>query len=459
MAAQQRKIREKLAAQFLRELKDQESRTEGHGGPDARPRLVHTLIQEAATARASDIHVEPGGDGARIRFRIDGVISDVASLSNAQARLIINQVKALGNLDPVMSFTPRDAHASCAVEPGQLDLRLALAPAQAGETLVIRLLDPRRLHRSIDDLGLSTADLQRLQGWIEGGAGLFLAAGPTGCGKTTTIYSLLHELNKGDRVIVSLEDPVEYKIDGIVQVQLDQRHHLSFAEGIKSMLRLDPDYLMLGEIRDDVSARAAVDAAISGRALLSTLHCRDAVGALTALRNWGLQDHEIAEALSVVVGQRLARRLCPHCRRSRSPNEKEQGWFASVALPAPAKVSEPVGCDRCAQLGYVGRIGIFELWCLTEDDYKAILAHADEHAVRRMFAAREMHLLLTDGLEKVANGITSVGELRRCSSGIFPSQPLSASIPVTPTSVRRVSRSRVHPAPVETGTPATVGAT
>jgi general secretion pathway protein E len=415
-----RTLREKLAPDFLRELDQHEAKLGPHAGPDFGPRLAHALVQDAARARASDVHLEPGSDAVTIRFRVDGVLSDVTSITSSEARILTNQLKTLASLDPVMSFVPRDAHASCAVESGQLNLRLALTPSQTGEALTIRLMDPKQLQRSIDDLGLAAGDLVRLESWIEEGAGMFLAAGPTGCGKTTTVYSLLHEVKKSDRAVVSLEDPVEYQIDGIVQVQLDERHHLNFGEGIKQMLRMDPDYLMLGEIRDPVSAHAAVDAALSGRALLSTLHCRDAVGAVSALRNWGLLDHEIAEALSVVIGQRLVRRLCPHCKRTRELTEKEHRWFSSAALPAPKQVTDAPGCDRCGQLGYLGRMGIFELWRLNEQDYKAILEHSDEHALRRALAEREHRPILADGLAKVLAGITSVSELRRAASAGFP---------------------------------------
>lgn len=422
-----RKVREKLVPGFLRELVHHDARVEAHAVPNWDPQLIHALIQDAALARASDLHIEPTSNGARVRLRIDGVISDVASLSKAQASLVTNQLKSLANLDPVATFAPKNAHASCALDSGPLDLRLAVTPSQAGETLVLRLLDPRRLQRAIDDLGLSSADLNLLESWIEDSVGMFLAAGPTGCGKTTTIYSLLHEVKNADRAVVSLEDPVEYQIDGVIQVQLDERHHLNFGEGIKQMLRLDPDYLMLGEIRDALSARAAVDAAISGRILLSTLHCRDTVGAVTALRNWGLLDHEIAEALSVVVGQRLVRRLCPKCCRTRQITEKERHWLQAVGLSAPKQVKEPAGCAACGHIGYSGRTGIFEMWRLNERDYNAILQHADEHALRRSVAQREHHSILTDGLTKVIAGVTSVAELRRAAGGVFPSQQLFPS--------------------------------
>jgi len=441
-----RTLREKLVPDFLEELERPNFKSEPHPGSDREPRLVHALVQNASDAGASDIHIEPRSANATVRFRIDGVIADVANITTSQSKVVINQFKAVANLDPVAIFIPKDAHARSVTKTGPLDLRLALTPSESGEALVVRLLDHKRLQRSIDDLGLATDDLRLLEGWIENGAGMFLAAGPTGCGKTTTVYSLLHEFKSADRAIVTLEDPVEYQIDGIVQVQLDQRHHLNFGEGIKQMLRLDPDFLMLGEIRDAASARAAVDAAISGRALLSTLHCRDAVGAVTALRNWGLYDHEIAEALSVVVGQRLVRRLCAHCRRTRHLTQKELHWFSAVGLPAPKQVTDAAGCGKCGHIGYSGRTGIFELWRLNEADYEAILKHGDEHALRRANAERQPRSILADGLAKVLGGITSVSELQRASSGFFPSQTL---VPARSKRPGRNSRNRL---PVPSGT-------
>jgi len=419
-----RTLRERLATGYRRELQKHEPGTEAHLELNWAPTLIHALIEDAFAARASDIHIEPEADGAVIRFRIDGVVSDVARIGSVEAAVTINQLKAIASLDPVASFVPRNAHASCAVASGQLDLRVALTPSQAGEAAAIRLLDSRRLQHSIDNLGLAGKELQMLESWVETSAGMFLAAGPTGCGKTTTVYSLLHEIKKGDRVVISLEDPVEYQIDGIVQVQLDERHHLNFGEGIKQMLRLDPDYLMIGEIRDAVSARAAVDAAISGRVLLSTVHARDAVGAVTALRNWGLHDHEIAEALSIVVGQRLVRRVCPACMKVRDTEEKERRWLEAFGFAVPKRSPEAVGCEKCGEIGYQGRTGIFEMWRLTDADYQAILEHADEHALRRALAARDHRPIILDGLAKVAASVTTISELRRAATAVFPSQRL-----------------------------------
>ena len=227
-----------------------------------------------------------------------------------------------------------------------------------------------------------------------------------------------------DRIVVSIEDPVEYEVPGITQVQLDEKHHLSFAEGVKAMLRLDPDFLMIGEIRDAASADAAVNAAITGRVLLSTVHARDAVGTVTALRNWGLPDHEIAESLAVVVAQRLVRRLCPECRKAAPLTDNEMRWLGSFQLPAPKRAWSAVGCNKCNGLGYLGRTGIFELWRLRQEDYRLILDHSDEHTLRKHFHKSQGESLLADGLAKIDAGVTSLAELRKASSGAFASHSL-----------------------------------
>lgn len=388
----------------------------------AQPAMALPLVEDALRARASDIHIEPQTRDCRLRFRIDGVVCDVVNIPREVGQLLINQFKAAAGLDPIVRFTPRDAHAHVVHRGGATDLRLALTPCQSGEALALRILDPTRLERKIDNLGLSDRNLKRLEQWLENVRGMFLAAGPTGAGKTTTLYSLLHELKYNDRTIVSLEDPVEYQLDGITQVQLDEKHHLNFAEGVRSVLRLDPDYIMLGEIRDGLSAHAAINAAISGRVLLSTIHSRDAVGTLTALRNWGLADHEIAESLTVVSAQRLVRKLCPHCRRKSKPEPGEAAWLRSVRLAVPRVVWKPSGCSKCDKLGYLGRTGVFEFWQLDGVDYEMILSHATEHDLRDHLAKRQHESLLTNGLAKVSAGVTTLAELRKMLGAPIPAR-------------------------------------
>jgi general secretion pathway protein E len=371
-------------------------------------------------------------------MRIDGTLSDVADLPLQVGHCLTNQFKALASLDPVTRFTPKDSHFRFSADGHAVDLRLALVPCQNGETISIRLLDPLRLERTIDNLGLASSKLQLLEDWLDNVNGMFLAAGPTGSGKTTTIYALLHELKFKDRRIVSIEDPIEYAIPGITQVQLDEKHGLSFDEAVKAVLRLDPDLLMMGEIRDARSAHAAVDAAITGRVLLSTVHSRDAVGAITALRNWGLPDHEIAESLAVVIAQRLVRQLCPQCRKPADLSPKEKAWLEAASLPPPKTLWAPAGCARCGGLGYSGRTGLFEFWRLNEADYHLLLHHADEHSLRTHFHTSQPDTLLIDGITKVEQGITSLHELRKASTGAFPSLSLQ-NFSLKPPRSRRTS--------------------
>jgi general secretion pathway protein E len=418
----QRAMREDLAPFFKDQLEGFETPEDLRHSGDRQVDFAEALLNDAVRTGTSDIHFEPLQYGARVRFRIDGYVWDVAQLPPAKARVVLNQLKAMAEMDPVVRFNPHDAHATYKASSGPVDLRVALAPSPEGETMVIRLLDPSRLERSILELGLSQKALNTLNEWMDGVNGMFLAAGPTGSGKTTTLYSLLQELRTSNRIIVSLEDPVEYLIDGVTQIQIDMLHNLTFAEGAKSMLRLDPDFLMLGEIRDATSAATAVNTAISGRVLLSTIHSRDAVGAITSLRNWDLADHEIAESLSVVVAQRLVRRLCSECRQEIKPSAGEKAWLNSMRLPVPPSFFKEKGCQQCRNLGYGGRAGVFELWRLDEEDYSMILDGTDEAAIRAHLAHKGHHFFLEDAMEKVKEGLTSLDEVKRIASGVLPSR-------------------------------------
>jgi general secretion pathway protein E len=335
---------EKWLAKRLSSLRE---RAGGNEQTGPHPDYATAILEDAIEARASDIHLEPIGKIMRVRARIDGTLSKVAELPLEAGKCLCNQLKALAGLDPVVQFTPKDSHYHFIGSSEAVDLRMAVAPGELGESLSIRLHDPRRLERSIDNLGLSDQNLAQIESWIENVNGMFLAAGPTGSGKTTTLYALLHRVNSTNKRIVTIEDPVEYTVPGLTQIQLDERHHLSFAEGVKAVLRLDPDLVMLGEIRDGPSAHAAVDAAITGRVLLSTIHSHDGVGAVTALRNWGLPDHEIAESLAVVVAQRLVRTLCENCKTSTRPTQPEIDWLRALGLTVPKELWVPKGCDRC----------------------------------------------------------------------------------------------------------------
>lgn len=414
-----RSIREDMTSLLLSEVTA--VRTPGPNATEAElAAMADALLRDARRERATDIHVDPQTGGYRVRFRIDGVMHDAVLLTLAQGNRIINQFKTMADIDPVQMFFPEEARRTYEMEHETIDLRFTMAPCISGTKLAIRMLDPDTVEHRIEDLGMSDEQLNELRTWLENLHGMFLVSGPTGCGKTTTLYALLHEWKELARNVLTIEDPVEYQVDGINQIQVNERHGLTFAKGLKVMLRLDPDHMMLGEIRDGESAKIAIDASIKGRALMSTIHCADAVGAVTSLRNWGVRDHEIATALTVVVTQRLLRRLCPHCKEEGPPTEVHTQWLEAAKLDAPPVVWHPRGCEKCSDIGYRGRTGVFEVWRLQEDDYALILAHADDHTMRQHLAIKGHQTMSRHAIEKVKQGITSIDELRMFSGFVTP---------------------------------------
>lgn len=395
--------------------------------------LADALLDDAVQLGASDIHVEPHRDGARVRLRLDGAVRDSCHLNTDLGKVLVNQFKALANLDPIVRFTPRDAHGRFISSSGPIDLRLSLAPVLERDALSVRILDSNRLQRSILELGLRKESYQLLSEWLEDTNGMFITSGPTGSGKTTTLYALLHRLKTANKVIISLEDPVEYQVDGISQIQIDSLHNFQFADGIKAVLRHDPDYLMIGEIRDAASAHTAVRAAIAGRVLLTTMHSRDCVGAIAALRNWGLLNHEIGESLAVVVTQRLVRKLCVDCCERKLPSRAEAEWFHSQNLDCPGHLWESRGCERCRHVGFKGRVGVFELWRLDEEDYQMILRNADEHRLRAWLHERGHRFLISEALDLLDQGVTTFGEVERVAAGT-----VNAASPTAPRTTPRI---------------------
>ncbi|MDY7108115.1 MAG: ATPase, T2SS/T4P/T4SS family [Planctomycetota bacterium] len=399
-----------------------ESEATAEAAPDEQPALAEALLRDSMRELASDIHVDPQPTGFRIRLRIDGVVHDGALLAPAEGARLVNQIKAMASIDPVTMFMPAEARIRREIDDRRLDLRVTLAPCLDGPKFAIRVLERQRVEQRMDELGLSERDYQRIRDWLGMLTGMFVVAGPTGVGKTTTLYALLHEMKLLERCIITLEDPVEYSIEGVNQIQIDEEQALDFPTGIKAALHLDPDYLLVGEMRDAPSARAAMDAATAGRTLLTTVHSKDAVGAITAMRNLGLADHEIAASTSIVVAQRLVRRLCPQCRREAEPTEQDRRWLEALGAGTPEKVWEPVGCDACNQLGFRGRIGVFEVWVLDDDDRKRLTDHADSLTLRDHLVGRDHHFLLDDALAKAEAGITSLSELRMPGNAAIPAR-------------------------------------
>jgi general secretion pathway protein E len=404
-----RPLRNQLATELLRNIPSQTESTENH---QTSPLLAESLLRDMLRERATDLHLDSHTQGILVRLRIDGVLHDAVLLDNELGRQLVNQFKNLAQLDPVIRFVAEDARIRYELDGKFIDLRLTRAPCLHGDKLSLRLFDVPATPHQLQDLGLHAQGLEAINDWLGHVSGMLLVAGPAGSGKTTTLYALLHRLKLDERSVITVEDPTEYQVDGINHIQVDKLHGMNFVEGVKAMLRLDPDFLMLGEIRDSDSARAALTAASSGRALMSTLHSRDAVAVVETLRNYGLNGHEISANLMLVISQRLVRLLCPHCRVKSGPNNEEKHWLHELGRPVPRKVWHATGCAQCHGVGYKGRTGIFEVWRIDAGEYQLILDDTDRRTLYRHLADRGHRFLLDDGLAKAAEGLTTLSELR-----------------------------------------------
>jgi type II secretory ATPase GspE/PulE/Tfp pilus assembly ATPase PilB-like protein len=397
--------------------------------------LATALLEDAVREQASDIHLDPADDGYEVRFRIDGVLVDTLRLPRERGLHLLRAFKTHADLDPAFTLRPQDGRAALPVGGEEVSVRVATGPGVRGEKLALRLLPHALTRPPLDQLGLSTTDYAALTRALRDVRGMILISGPTGSGKTTTLYALVRELARTGRSIVTIEDPVEYVLEDVTQLQVNDRQGLTYAEGVRGLLRLDPDVLVLGEMRNTASARAALDAADSGHVFLSTLHARDAAGTISVLRHFGLADHEIAASVDLLIAQRLVRRLCPACRRPEPPTAEEARWLQLCGQPVPDNTWRAAGCEKCGGSGYRGRVGVFEIHRLREEDADVILAHADEHTLRRHLRGRGSLSLLEDDLAKVAEGITSIAEFQAVGGmGFFardpaPAAPASTSIP------------------------------
>lgn len=422
-----RPVHGELAENFRHRLANPATRGWKKVVTDSASEWGDALLKDVLAQRGTDVHLVPDSEGLQVRFRVDGIVHDVARLEHKDGQRLIRHFKVMAEMDPTATFKPLVARRAYELEDHQrIELRLATTPTVCGESLAIRVLNQSLLADHIDQLGLAEEQQKELLDWLDSSTGMLLITGPTGSGKSTTLYVLLRRLREREWNVVTLEDPIEYQIDGIAQTQVDMPRELDFASGVRSSLRLDPDFLLVGEIRDAASADAVMEASTSGRAVMSTLHTRDAVGTITSLRNQGLKDHEIGTTLDLVVTQRLVRKLCPHCARTEAPNEEESRWLEALDLPVPRQTWRAAGCDRCRGIGFQGRTGIFEVWRLRERDYHQILEHVPERALREDLAARGHRPLLASGLRLVAEGVTTLGELRSLG-GFYVPPPRTAA--------------------------------
>jgi type IV pilus assembly protein PilB len=384
-------------------------------------RLVNSVIFQAAEDGASDIHFEPLEDALLVRFRVDGVLHEVQRIPKRMAPGVTTRLKVLAKLDIAERRKPQDGRISlnAAAAGRTLDIRLATLPTVEGESIVMRLLDKSKKAPTLQELGMSDGMRTALEELIRKPTGALLVTGPTGSGKSTTLYAALTEINRPEINIITVEDPVEYRLSGVNQVQINQKAGLTFATALRSILRSDPDVVMVGEIRDGETAKISIEAALTGHLVLSTLHTNDAPQALTRLGEMGVEPFLIGAAVSAVVAQRLARKLCTHCCEMYTPSVDEL-MKARVSREVAAASDGMVfyrkkGCPRCNQTGYKGRIGVYQLLTMSEQLETLAVTKASREDIERAAIGEGMRTLWDDGLAKVAAGLTSIEELARVS--------------------------------------------
>jgi type IV pilus assembly protein PilB len=377
-------------------------------------KLVHSIIAQAVQQGASDIHVNPEEGDTRVLFRIDGVLYPAATVRRRMATGMVSRIKIMADLDISERRVPQDGRLALNVEARRIDIRVVTLPLVYGEGAVMRILDKGAVVQNLESLGMRLDEQEHFDKAIHRPHGAVLVTGPTGSGKSTTLYAALNALNDGKRSILTIEDPVESRIAGVKQMQVAVKAGVGFDTGLRSMLRADPDVIMVGEIRDRETAHIAVEAALTGHLVLSTLHTRDAPSALGRLTDMGIEPFLVSSSVDCIVAQRLVRMLCPHCKR---PANLPESVLLEYGL-ADVQPYEPVGCSRCSASGYRGRVGIYEVMAITEEIRTQILQHASVDDIAATATAQGMHRLHDDGMEKVRAGLTSIEEVERMTTSL-----------------------------------------
>lgn len=381
--------------------------------------FVNQLLVEAVRDRASDVHVEPSEHDLRIRYRIDGVLHEISTPPQIKAfqSAIISRLKIMADLDIAEKRLPQDGRIKIHASGREIDVRVSIIPTLFGEGVALRLLDPGGDQLGLLDLGMDRGTLERFQELIAVPHGVLLVTGPTGSGKTTTLYAGLSEIDSAERKIITVEDPVEYRLRGVSQIQVQSKIGLSFANGLRAILRHDPDVVMIGEIRDAETAEIAIQSALTGHLVLSTLHTNDAPSSVTRLLDMGIEPYLVASTVTGVIAQRLVRRICPDCRESRPAAAADQGTLVALGITDLPELHMGAGCKACRNTGFRGRLGIFELLAMDDGARELTLTHASASQIRDHTRKQGFGSLRDDGLRLIREGWTTPEEVMRVTGG------------------------------------------
>jgi type IV pilus assembly protein PilB len=384
------------------------------GGDDAPVvQVVDRILTQAMRDRSSDVHIEPSEDVVRVRFRIDGALTEILVLPAAMGLGLVSRIKIMAGMNIVERRRPQDGQLTTTVDGKEVDVRVATTATIWGERCVMRILDKTRSVLRLDDLGMPSDTHAKYSKIVRAPFGMVLCAGPTGSGKTTTLYATLSEVNNPTLNVMTIEDPVEYVFPSINQIQTNDQAGLSFATGLKSILRQDPDVILVGEIRDVETARVAVQSALTGHFVISSLHATDAVSALHRFLDMGIESFLIASSVLAVVGQRLVRRICPSCKTRYTPTAEELAFYEDSGGPAKEAFFRGTGCNFCSDTGYQDRIGVYELLEMTPEIRRLIVGWATQEELRSLAQKQGMRTLRTEATILVAQDITTVAEVMR----------------------------------------------
>src|SRR5687767_3078506 len=369
-------------------------------------KLVNQIVAQAVEQGASDVHLEPEGTDMRVRFRIDGVLIETTSIPRRMLNGVVSRVKIMADLDIAERRVPQDGRVGLTIDGHQVDLRVVTLPSVHGESIVMRILDKDSVIMNLDKLGMGTDDEQRFKKAFTQAYGAVLVTGPTGSGKSTTLYAALGVINTPEKIIITIEDPVEYQVGGITQVQVNTKAGLTFASGLRAMMRADPDVIMVGEVRDRETAQIAIESALTGHLVLSTLHTNDAPGAVTRLIEMGIEPFLVSSAIDCVVAQRLARTLCENCKKPVTLTAEVLRDHGYQGVTGDIEAFEAAGCNRCGGSGYKGRLGLYEVMTVTDEIRNLAVERASADRIAEVAVKQGMRRLREDGLAKVAMGRT-----------------------------------------------------